>query len=609
MVIKREVAYGIVQGLSDFWKCGELQDFTVTLGTTKFGCHRFLLAACSGYFRGLFRSGMKETELKNVNFEDISSETFELILESIYTGHGVLTNDNVTDIWRAAHRLGIEFLVKECENFVIKSLSVQNYVNYYKVGKFLNAVTVVDVVWAFFLKTFTTFSKEQYFLELPMPDVLRLVKSQDLVVSSEDDVLKAILQWVEHNPSSERVNSTGVQDKEHAQDLVSHEEGNETKCSKSSQENISGCILSNSGIKEHNLFALMSRARTCHASSICLEMMLGHPLVTNDKQTRDLVTRALVYQLQIGKRNGQWPTAAILRSCSCYENVAIAVEQPPNTIPQIKVFSFSRNKWVTTNFNNISRKEIAHLAVVDKSLYSFFISENSRFNEDNNLLSMFELRENSWCEKSEKYCDLKMFPLDIRSVAVVNNFIYMLHYKMKSIWRLDPKSQTYAKLADIPDDQPICHIMTYEQLILVFYSVSVVGVDETAIGYYDTSKNTWARLNNLEGPAKGMISFKDDHATYILQPNGDVWKLVKAQSDQLDFEHLIRLWNCDWSLHGAVTFMDKLYIYGVRSEALKDDPQLRKSLPGVFRKIIYLESESTASSTFIPFIIDRKCIK
>ncbi|KAK6963057.1 kelch repeat and BTB domain-containing protein 7 [Biomphalaria glabrata] len=552
------------------------------------------------------RSGMIETGLKNVDVEDISSETFELILETLYTGHGVLTKDNVIDIWRAAHRLGIEFLVKECENFVIKSLSVQNYVDYFKVGKFLNADTVVDVVWAFFLKNFTTFSKEKYFLELPMPDVLRLVKSQDLVVSSEDDVLKAILQWVEHNPSSERVNSTGVQDKEHAQDLDSHEEGNETKCSKSSRENTSGCILTNSGIKEHNLFALMSRARTCLASSICLEMMLGHPLVTNDKQTRDLVTRALVYQLQIGKRNGQWPTAAIRRNSSCYENVALAVEQPPNTIPQIKVFSFSRNKWVTTNFNNIQRKDVAHLAAVDKSLYSFVINESYGRYDDGYLFSMFELIENSWCEKNY---DLKMFPLAIPSVAVVNNFIYMLHCKMKSIWQLDPKSQTYARLADIPDDQPICHIMTYEQLILVFYSVSVVGVDETAIGYYDTSKNTWARLNNLEGPAKGMISFKDDHATYILQSNGDVWKLVKAQSDQLDFEQVIRLWNCEWSLHGAVTFMDKLYIYGVRSEALKDDPQLRKSLPGVFRKIIYLESESPASSTFIPFIIDRKCIK
>ncbi|KAK0048947.1 kelch-like protein 40 [Biomphalaria pfeifferi] len=130
MGMKQKVACSIVQSLSDFWKCEELQDFTVTLDTTKFECHRFLLAACSGFFRGLFRSGMKETELKCVTVENISSETFELILETLYTANDVLTNDNVIDIWEAAHQLQIYFLITECEEFAIATLSLDNYIDY-----------------------------------------------------------------------------------------------------------------------------------------------------------------------------------------------------------------------------------------------------------------------------------------------------------------------------------------------------------------------------------------------------------------------------------------------------------------------------------------------
>uniref|UniRef100_A0A2C9M7U3 BTB domain-containing protein n=1 Tax=Biomphalaria glabrata TaxID=6526 RepID=A0A2C9M7U3_BIOGL len=607
MVIKREMAFGIVQGLGDIWKCQELQDFTVTLGDTQYGCHRLLLAACSIYFRGLFRSGMKETESNCVTVEDISSETFELILETLYTGHSVLTNDNVIDIWRAAHRLQIEFLVKECENFVIKTMSLENYIDYFKVGRLFNSNAVVDVAWMFMLKNFTSFSKEHFFLELPLSDVLRLVESQSLVAKSEDNVIKAIMKWIEFAPNSEGLPSSRVQEvaMEDSSCLRFQKERNDSKNVNISNENSFVGILT--GSRSMDLFALMSRARTCLASHECLEMMLGHPLVTSDKQTRDLITQALLYQLQIGKRNGQWPSSAIHRNSSFYENVAIAAELLPDRT-LIKVFSFTRNKWFSTKIKSFPGTEVFLLAAVDKSLYSLCVTLKSHWdNEDEPYrLSLFELTHNSW---SEKQFHLRIPPLCRYFFTAVNDYIYLLNSDLRTIWRLDPKSTLSVQLANIPDDQPISHVTTYEHLILVFYPVSVEGEAETAVDYYDTSKNTWARFNNLEGPANGMTSFKDDQSTYLLQSTGDVWKLIKTPSNQLDFEHVIKLWSCDWSfLCGAVTYMDELYIYGVKCGALRDDPTLRKSLPGVFSNIIYIESESISGSMFLPFVVNRKLL-
>uniref|UniRef100_A0A2C9LKC5 BTB domain-containing protein n=1 Tax=Biomphalaria glabrata TaxID=6526 RepID=A0A2C9LKC5_BIOGL len=212
MSINRELAYGIVQGLRDFWKCDDLQDFTVTLGTTKFGCHRFLLAACSGYFKALFRSGMKETEIRNVDIDDISSETFELILETLYTGHGVLTNDNVIDIWRAADKLQIVFLITECEHYVIRSMSSENYIEYYQIGNLLSSQPVTKAASLYVLNNFNSFVKTSAFLELSRNDLLKLVQSQNLKVNSEHDVIMAILKWTEFRPTGPQDNLSNIRE-------------------------------------------------------------------------------------------------------------------------------------------------------------------------------------------------------------------------------------------------------------------------------------------------------------------------------------------------------------------------------------------------------------
>ncbi|XP_055868652.1 uncharacterized protein LOC106060986 [Biomphalaria glabrata] len=635
MVIKREVAHGIVQGLSDFWKCEELQDFTVILTRTKFGCHKFLLAACSGFFRGLFRSGMKETELNCVTLEDISSETFDLILETLYTGHGVLTKENVIDIWRAAHQLQIIFLITECENFVIKSLSLENYIDYFQTSRFLNSETVSKTVWSFILKNANSFFTTTFFLELPLSDVLNLVKSQHLEVNTENDVIKAILKWTECKSNLEKQSKSNHGAKRRSdlplripKKLRSDDINNSLEISQESlqvetaineidaakpntpdTETRSDKTLSRfdkqnfSASKETNLGILISHVRTCLATHDCLEMLMSHPLVRENRVAHDIVTQALFYQLQMGKRNGQWPTAAIHRNNSLFENLTLAIVQTADEI-QLRAFSFLRKKWQNTKIGLLYKRDFTYFCVIDKSLFFFFITKEQNEERDVGSIKILKLIGNEWkainVTLSLSYS--KFF------TAAVNEFIYIIQSKGKRIWRLQPTSETVVCMADLPDDQPICHVACYEHLILTMHSNTVEGVDETQVHCYDTLQDSWSRLNTLEGPAKGMTSFKDDQSTYLLQSNGDVWKIVKSQSDVVDFEHVVKLWSCDWPLHGAVTFMDKLYIYGVKSETRKDDPQLRTFLKGWFKKIIHMESESTDSSTFIPIILSRKCL-
>uniref|UniRef100_A0A2C9KJ40 BTB domain-containing protein n=1 Tax=Biomphalaria glabrata TaxID=6526 RepID=A0A2C9KJ40_BIOGL len=603
MVIKREVAYGIVQGLSDFWKCEELQDFTVTLGTTKFGCHRFLLAACSGFFKGIFRSGMKETESNCVTLKDISSETFELILETLYTGHGVLTNDNVDDIWRAAHQLQIMFLIKECEDYVMHTLSLENYMKYYKLSRLLNSEPVTKVVWYFIVKNSSHFFKTNSFLKLSRSKVLNLITSQDLVADSEDDVIHAILRWVQFTSQDKVVNqkgkcsnntstnldvthtSTDVH-KEDTPDQSSTQTENESSCKTMCKETLPHeDITSESPFKAQkmihffskpdtrvkDLFDLLSKARLCLASHHCLEMLLSHPLVLFHQKTRDLAEKALLYVLQAGKRNGQWPSGAIFRNNDIYANSALSYVIRDKYAVSVTTFLFSRRSWLGfPKFFSEATITSFQLVVLDKTLYAlgYFhdVNQKNRY-----PISILQLNGSSWC---------------------------------KEVWKLDPATGNRGRMSDLPDECSISYVMSHEHLILVFYLCLESGVD-TAIECFDTKQNSWRRLNNLEGPVKDIVSLKDDHATYLLQTSGDLWKLVQPQSNFVDFEHVVKLWSCDWPLHGAVTFLDDLYIYGVKDDNFSNDPKLRKSVDGLFKNIIYMHSKSNEKSIFMPYIVQQ----
>ncbi|XP_013062155.2 uncharacterized protein LOC106051522 [Biomphalaria glabrata] len=697
MVIKRQVAYGIVEGLSVFWKCEELQDFTVTLGITKFGCHRFLLAACSGFFRRLFRYGMKETELKCVTVEDISSETFELILETLYTGHDVLTNDNVTNIWEAAHQLQIPFVITECEEFAKTSLSLYNYIEYYKIAKRFESKEVLDIVWAFILKHAFHFFKTDFFLEMKLLDVLNLIKSQDLETTSEDVVVHALLKWLEFRPCLTLTESEGLTKSEYAtksedstkseyatksegstkseyatksegstkseyatksegstkseyatksegstkseyatksegltkseyatksevyskseyatksEDSTKSEYATKSEGSAKSEDstmdfgrsifnmkrNKEGCI------RKQHLPDLLLNTRTCLLSPSCLEMLIGHPLVKETKAATDIIIKSIMYQVKVGQRNEQWPSGAIYRSNGNYVNIAITTWENAIGAMQIKAFAFLSKKWfklpdlfsgssVTFIAYEKSLYAIGQSISVEDEMFSGFTSRNKQ---------VFKLSSHNWSK-----VNVSLGVLIKPSAVVVDAFIYVLSPENKKIWQLDPATEISIEKTDLPFVPKLRHVVSYEQFIIVFYLSA--NEDKTKALCFDTSQNTWTSISVFNHPTTGMISFKHSCSTYLLLNNGNLY-LFESQPRDFQLKYLAKLWSCEWSLHGAVAIRDEIYIYGVKSEALKEDFQKQTSLEGIFSQIVYMESKDTVPSTFKPATLSRESL-
>lgn len=71
-------------------------------------------------------------------------------------------------------------------------------------------------------------------------------------------------------------------------------------------------------------------------------------------------------------------------------------------------------------------------------------------------------------------------------------------------------------------------IMLFKMLWLskIFYNENHNGIDETAIHTFKILSNVWTRLDNLDGQAEHLISFKRDQHNYIVQTNRSLWLTV-----------------------------------------------------------------------------------
>ncbi|XP_059164225.1 kelch-like protein 40b [Physella acuta] len=175
-------------------------DFTVKIDDESIKCHRLILAGCSEFFQALFRSRLREVTDNSVVLHDIPSEVFKTILNTLYSGEIDLTSENSIEIWRAVNMLQIMFLVELCESFAIDAIAIETWGNIYETAAQLSSKRCLDQLHIFMLKNFEEIRHSPTFLTMSVNEVKDLIKSQDLVVSKEDDVLESVLKWVAYVP-------------------------------------------------------------------------------------------------------------------------------------------------------------------------------------------------------------------------------------------------------------------------------------------------------------------------------------------------------------------------------------------------------------------------
>ncbi|XP_059175134.1 uncharacterized protein LOC131955162 [Physella acuta] len=620
MTVSGEVCTGYFKCFNKLWTDEELCDFTVQICDVSIKCHRVILGACSPFFLGLLRSGMKEANEGRVVLQDISVSTFQLILKTLYTGEDVLSLDNFIEIWHAVDMLQIGFLVELCETFAAKNIKLENFTRILSSAKLLDSKSVLTLVKNFMVQNIKAIHETKRFVEISSDEMLCLIGRHDLNFTSEYSVLEIVLDWIDFKDSQIVNSCTGNNKKlkttvplntlqnyitrymlrsclkddigpENKYDATNDEQEANQQKNENSKQADSLCCISKPKTQENlrsdildQLNILLSHVRICTISPGLLMNFLEHRIIKQNDTARQIIISAILKQASF--RHGQWPTAGIHRQFHEYGNYGVYLSH--------------LSVYILDPFDEEMYKLKLHAGYLHKVQLVSFDSKLYAAGESifwSNDSSVYVYSNNTWKHLTD-------IPKSKLLIASNEQHIYITSVVNNVIYQFDPKSKPPIMIpfSTVPKGYVARQVMSYQIYLIFFCTEKVNRIETTAVHMLDLQEKSWTRLDNLNGPADNIISFRNDDNHFVLQTNGNLW-VLKKNDDIITFTRVAKLWRQELILYGAVVYGEKLVISYKNSENIPKDSFVY-TLDNMFLTIMYWKIQSCGSN-FIPCVLNK----
>ena len=176
---------------------------TVAVNGKEFKAYKVVLAAASPFFLSLLESDMRERNEQRIEIklEEATVSVMEDVLQYIYTGNVTITEESCHKLIATADYLLLPGLKTLASVFLKGKLTVENCVfNYYYADRH-HCEELKRACRTEILSNFTAVMETEDFLNLDIKHILEWVSSDDITVSSEEEVFKGIVKWVSYNRS------------------------------------------------------------------------------------------------------------------------------------------------------------------------------------------------------------------------------------------------------------------------------------------------------------------------------------------------------------------------------------------------------------------------
>jgi hypothetical protein len=195
--------------LNQLRKTGKFCDVVLLVGEETFPAHKALLCSAGGYFSAMFEHDLREKNAREIELPTVCPSIMDGVLDYIYTGEinlGDLTQSQ--NVLIAADYLNLARL-REASMVHMKSfLTTSNFLHTLTFAEQYNFEELSEIVCCFAQSNFTAIVQERKHLEFTVDQLVKVLKSDDLVVEKEEYVFDAIVQWITHHPGKEGSIST-----------------------------------------------------------------------------------------------------------------------------------------------------------------------------------------------------------------------------------------------------------------------------------------------------------------------------------------------------------------------------------------------------------------
>ena len=186
--------------------CDHPYDITLVVEDGKeIRAHQRILAHASPFFEKLLGSDMKEANEGVVRLEMLSEPMLGDILEFIYTGCvQISTEDRAEDLIAMADYFLLPQLKSLAGRVLVQKLNYSNCVSIYHFAESYQCEELISATKTFIFANFGTVAKTEEFLSMSSKEVEMWISSDEINVSSEEDVFEFILAWIERGKTERK---------------------------------------------------------------------------------------------------------------------------------------------------------------------------------------------------------------------------------------------------------------------------------------------------------------------------------------------------------------------------------------------------------------------
>nr|XP_022911488.1 kelch-like protein 2 [Onthophagus taurus] len=201
---QQEVVVEIFQRLSAM-RDSKLCDITLVVDGVKIHAHKVVLAACSEFMKTLLTGDFKEYQQPTIKLSEINAEAANHVVNYMYGSSIEITIDNVFNILHISRLWFVNTLLKECEQFLMKTLNISNalliWTNFRLVDNMLIKRRAENIVGYYF----THIMNSGKFMELKIEELIELLSKDSLLIKAERQIFECVISWIKHDQERRKV--------------------------------------------------------------------------------------------------------------------------------------------------------------------------------------------------------------------------------------------------------------------------------------------------------------------------------------------------------------------------------------------------------------------
>ncbi|CAH8540700.1 unnamed protein product [Schistosoma intercalatum] len=181
---------------------GKLCDVTLIADNNRFTAHKIVLAATIPFFNGMFLSNMAESTKSEVTIHGVDACALEAFIGYAYTGLVQINPRNVQSILIGANFLQLNNVRNICCRYISERLTVDIVLPIRNLAQSYLCTDLVSACEAYIYKNFEDIARTTSFFNLEGCELMELLESDELNVSSEERLFHIIMSWVEFETKS-----------------------------------------------------------------------------------------------------------------------------------------------------------------------------------------------------------------------------------------------------------------------------------------------------------------------------------------------------------------------------------------------------------------------